>query len=164
VLINNGSFKGFTENERTALRHYLNNGGILFAEDCSGQKFSRFDSAIRKEFSLIYPDKKLFKVEQSNAVYRAFYLLRNVSGRVIVNNYIEGMDIGGRTAVLYSQNDLFGSWARDKFGNYFYDCSPGGDSQRFDAQKLLINIVMYSVTGTYKSDTIHRPFIERKLH
>ena len=65
--------------------------------------------------------------------------------------------------MIYSQNDIFGAWARDKFGNYFFECFPGGENQRFESQKLTINLIVFSLTGTYKTDVIHRPFIEEKL-
>jgi len=164
IMLNNGTFNGFKEEEREILLRYLNNGGILFIEDSSGQKNSKFNTQIRKELSILYPDKKLTKIENSHAIYKSFYLIQNVSGRRIINSYLEGLDISNRTAIIYSQNDILGAWARDKFGNYFYECIPGGDKQRFDAQKLFINIIIYSVTGTYKTDIIHKPFIDQRLN
>jgi len=119
--------------------------------------------SFRKELTIIFPEKKLFKLPNDHPVYRSFYLLRGVGGRRLTNNYLEGIEIAGRTALIYSQNDLVGAWAKDRLGNYLWECSPGGENQRFEAQKLTQNIIMYSVTGTYKSDSIHQPFIEQKL-
>jgi hypothetical protein len=163
IMLNNGSFRGFTDKQRKILRRYLNNGGTMFIEDSSAQIQSKFDSLVRKELSKLYPDSKLYRLKQDNVLYKTFYLIRHVTGRKLVNNYLEGMDIAGRTAVLYSQNDIFGVWARDNFGNYFLRCIPGGEDQRFESQKLTINIIVYSLTGTYKNDKIHQPFIKKKL-
>ncbi|MBA3052937.1 MAG: DUF4159 domain-containing protein, partial [Candidatus Omnitrophica bacterium] len=69
----------------------------------------------------------------------------------------------GRWVIVYSRNDIFGAWARDESGRFIYSCYPGGEAQRLEAVKITVNIVMYSLTGTYKKDIIHRDFIERKL-
>ncbi|OGS21401.1 MAG: hypothetical protein A2252_05465 [Elusimicrobia bacterium RIFOXYA2_FULL_39_19] len=163
IVLNRGRFAGFTPNERDLLKKYINGGGILFIEDCSGNKYSDFDKKIRRELELIIPERRLAKIPKDHALLRSFYLLRGIAGRYITNNYIEGIDISGRTAVIYSQNDVFGAWVRDRYGNYFLECVPGGESQRFEAQKLTINIFLYSGTGTYKNDFIHKKFIEEKL-
>jgi len=163
VMLNNGAFTGFTDSERKQLIRYLTNGGIMFVEDSSGYKQSHFDKTIRNEIEKMFPDRKFRKIPRDNPIYRSFYLLRGITGRRLTNNYIEGLDIDNRTAIIYSQNDLFGAWARDKYGNYFLECVPGGETQRFEAQKLTLNIIIYSLTGTYKSDYIHQPFIEQKL-
>lgn len=163
IMLNNGKFDGFNKKEKENLGKFLNGGGIIFIEDSSGNKASRFNKQIRKEFEDIFPGKRFKKLEQTNAIFRAFYLLRGIGGRTITNNFIEGMDLFGRTAVIYSQNDMFGAWVRDKFGNYVWECTPGGDTQRFEAEKFTINLLLFSVTGTYKSDVVHKPFIEEKL-
>ncbi len=156
-------FKPFTDKERENLRLYIEGGGILLIDDCLGRKNYGFDKAIRKEIREIFPEKELEKVPRSHVIYRSYYLLRAVGGRKIVNPYLESIDVDGRTAVIYSQNDLAGAWARDRLGNWLYECIPGGEVQRLDAIKLMVNIIMYSLTGTYKTDTIHEPFIRRKL-
>jgi hypothetical protein len=35
--------------------------------------------------------------------------------------------------------------------------------QRAEAFKWTVNLVVYSLTGTYKTDAIHQPFLEQKL-
>ncbi|MFN3966443.1 MAG: DUF4159 domain-containing protein [Endomicrobiia bacterium] len=162
-MLNGGTFNGFKESEREALRKFLNGGGILFIDDNSGIINSDFDRKIRKEMKIIFPNKEFTKIPFEHAIYKSFYLLRGIAGRNLNKNYLEEINIDGRTAVIYSQNDILGAWARDRFGNYFYECIPGGEEQRFEAQKLTLNIIVFSLTGTYKTDIIHRPFIEEKL-
>jgi hypothetical protein len=163
IMLNYGRFDGFDKTEKERLKKFIEFGGTLFIEDSSAVKTSRFDAAVRRELSQMFPGKKLDRLPRDHPLLRSFYLLRGIAGRQITNNYVEGMEIGGRTAVIYSQNDFFGTWARDRFGNFFYDCIPGGESQRFESLKFTINLLMFSVTGTYKSDFIHKPFIEEKL-
>jgi hypothetical protein len=163
VMLNNGKFTGFSDTERKTLVRYITNGGILVIEDSTAYKQSEFDKKIKVEMDKMFPDKRFTKLPKEHPIFRSFYLLRSIAGRKLTNNYLEGLDIDNRGAVIYSQNDVFGAWLRDKFGNYFLECIPGGENQRFEAQKLTLNIIIYSLTGTYKSDYVHKPFIEDKL-
>src|SRR3990170_2632337 len=67
-----------------------------------------------------------------------------------------------RTPVIYSRNDLGGAWTEDEFGKWQFECIPGGETQREFAFRLGLNIIMYSLTGNYKKDQIHTPFIKRR--
>jgi hypothetical protein len=136
---------------------------MIFAEDSSGMKGSRFDASFRSEMAKVFPELKLKRLDVDHPLFRSYYLLRKTGGRRLCNSYLEGIEIGGRVAVIYSQNDLIGAWAKDRFGNYLWECVPGGQDQRFEAQKLTLNLLMYSATGTYKSDAVHKAYIEQKL-
>ena len=58
--------------------------------------------------------------------YRSFYLLRVPAGRCWRCPTWKPVLIGGRAAVVYSQNDLGGAWARDRW-QWQYDVVPGGE-------------------------------------
>ncbi len=156
-------FNSFSDAEIENLRRYLNGGGLLFIDDSLGGKNFGFDKAVRMVLNRLFPDKQLVKIPADHAVFRSFYLINEVGGRRIVNNYLEGIILDGRLAVIYSQNDLLGAWARDKVGNWLNECVPGGEIQRLEAMKLTANIIMFSVTGTYKTDAIHQEYIRQKL-
>ncbi len=153
----------WSKKERDILKKYLSGGGFLFIEDRSGEKGGSFDYSLRVQIKELFPEKTLEILPREHAVYRAYYLLRSVGGRKLTNNYLEGVEVGGRTALVYSQNDILGAWAKDLMGNYLFTCNPGGEAQRWESEKLMLNIILYSVTGTYKTDSIHTPFIEKKL-
>ena len=40
---------------------------------------------------------------------------------------------------------------------------PGGERQREMAYRFGINLVMYALTGNYKADQVHVPFILERL-
>ena len=163
-LIYSGSGKiSWSKEERETIKKYLSGGGFMFVEDRAGERGGSFDYSFRSELKALFPEKSLAILPREHAVFRSFYLLRTVGGRKLTNNFLEGLDIEGRTAVLYSQNDILGAWAKDLLGNFLFPCNPGGEGQRWESQKLMMNIILYSVTGTYKTDMIHTPFIEDKL-
>lgn len=163
VILGTDDFPQLSSQERNTLRRYVSNGGIIFVEDSGGARSGGFDTSFRREIALVFPEIRLKKLPSNHPLYRSYYLLRRVAGRRLTNNYLEGIDISGRTAIIYSQNDLIGGWAKDRFGNYLWECNPGGQDQRFETQKMTLNLIMYSVTGTYKSDAIHQPFLDQKL-
>ena len=152
-----------TDAEKTNLKRYLAGGGFILVEDRSGERNGSFDASLRKILRELFPDKELEIVSKEHAIYKSFFLLRSVSGRLATNPYLEGLEIDGRTALVYSQNDILGAWAKDPLGNPLLPCEPGGEAQRTEAVKVTINLVLYSVTGNYKTDPIHLPFIQRKL-
>ena len=162
VILGTENFPVFSRAQREALRRYMSSGGLIFVENSSGVRGGAFDISFRKEAAALIPEASLKKLPADHPLYRAYYFIRKVGGRRLTSDHIEGLDIGGRTALVYSQNDLIGAWAKDRLGNYLWECVPGKEQQRFEAQKLMLNIIMYSVTGTYKSDAIHKPYLEMK--
>ena len=60
-------------------------------------------------------------------------------------------------------NDWAAAWALGDNNLPLYPVVPGGDRQRELAYRFGINIVMYSLTGNYKSDQIHSKSILNRL-
>jgi hypothetical protein len=137
------------------LRLYLREGGFLFVEDATGVETSDFDVAVRRALKRILPGTKISTVGRDHAIYRSFFLMRTVSGRVAVRPYLEGMWQGDITPVVYSRNDLLGACARAPGGGWAEEVIPGGEAQRREARKLAINLVLFALTSNYKKDAVH---------
>ena len=58
-------------------------------------------------------------------------------------------------AVLSGTNGWASAWAMDGSGHFLFPCIPGGEPQRERAFRFGVNIVMYALTGNYKSDQLH---------
>ncbi len=66
------------------------------------------------------------------------------------------------SAIVITSNDLAAAWAHDKRGQPLFPLTPGGARQRELAIRGGINLVMYTLTGNYKSDQVHvRDLLER---
>ena len=156
-------FEPFTEEEVERLRRFLSFGGFLLVDDALGQPGYGFDRSLRREMKRILPDKGFTRLPSGHAAMRSFYLLRRIGGMRMIQPYVEGIQIGATTAVVYCQNDLGGAWERDQLGNWANPCTPGGEEQRRDAFHLGINLIVYAMTENYKDDLIHVPFIRRRL-
>ena len=148
-------FEPLSDDAVANLRLYLREGGFLLVDDCTGLDDSDFDAAVRRDLARVLPGTRLGPVGRDHAVYRSFFLLRGVSGRILVRRHLEGMWLGDITPVLYSLNDLSGAWWKATGGEYALDVIPGGRRQRVEAVKLGVNLVLFALTGNYKRDAVH---------
>jgi len=156
-------FAPLSEEGLATLRRYLLFGGLLLIDDARGNKGRDFDASVRRDMARLFPDKPLKVLAPDHTIFRSFYLIRTVGGVRLVNPYLEGVQIGERTPLLYCQNGLGAAWERDYLGNWVSQCYPGGEAQRLEAFKLGVNAVLYALTVNYKQDLIHIPFIRKKL-
>jgi len=117
---------------------------------------------VRRELARLLPSSPLARVARDHVLYKSFYLLDRPGGRLAVKPWLEAQVVDRRVAVLYSQNDLGGAWARGELGDWEYPCVPGGEAQREIAFRLGVNIAMYALCTDYKDDAVHLPFIMRR--
>lgn len=118
-------------------------------------------------------------VPRDHVVTKTFYLLDNFVGRTTVGQtWIEALpppteDPAQRPAragdsvspIIITSNDLAAAWAIDTSGQPLYPLIPGTNRQREMAIRGGVNLVMYTLTGNYKSDQVHvRDLLERLGH
>lgn len=156
-------FEPLSEVELEILRRYLTFGGFLLVDDSAGYSGHSFDKSARREIKRLFPERELRRLPSSHSVFRSFYLIKGIGGRRIISPFLEGVDLDDRTPIIYCRNDLGGAWEKDYLGNWAYECVPGREAQRQDALKMGVNIVLYSLTLTYKQDQIHKPFLRRRI-
>jgi hypothetical protein len=156
-------FEPFSPDEIDILRRFVSYGGFLLIDDALGQAGYGFDKAMRQEMQRILPGSEFKRLPSGHAALRSYYLMRRIGGVRMVNSFLEGINVGNSTPVVYCQNDLGGAWERDQLGKWTNPCTPGGEEQRRDAFHLGINLILYAMTENYKDDLIHVPFIRKRL-
>jgi hypothetical protein len=149
-----------------ALRRFLTFGGFLLVDSAEGTSGGAFDGSVRKLMSAVFPTtgsaKGLEVIPSDHVVYKSFYLLDKPFGRLALAPAMEGVIRDGRIVAVYIGNDLGGAWSRDDFGNYEFQCEPGGERQRELAFRMGVNLVMYALCLDYKADQVHVPFIMKR--
>jgi hypothetical protein len=109
----------------------------------------------------------LVPIPPDHVLTKSFYLLHEFPGRWNVGSlWVEPVDDhvnDGVSSVIVGANDWAGAWAVDKDGQPLYAVVPGGEQQREMALRFGINLVMYVLTGNYKSDQVHVPAILERL-
>ena len=144
----------FSNAERKALREYLERGGFMFGDAICAQP--AFAESFRKEIQEIYPEGKWQRIPTDHALfgsdYRGFELktvsLRDpqargeddkLSARIVrIEPLLEGLEIDGRYAVIFSPYDL--SCALEN--SQSLECK---GYVREDAARLGANIVLYAL-------------------
>lgn len=69
----------------------------------------------------------------------------------------------GVSPIMITANDFAGAWAVDEQGNPMLPTVPNDPMQRVYALRGGVNIVMYMLTGNYKSDQVHIPALLERL-
>ena len=146
----------------SALRAFLHAGGFLFVDSAEGLTDGPFNQSVERTMGRIFPDRRLRVVPRDHTLHQSFYLIDRPVGRIDISGNLRAIEDGDRLSVVVNSNDLLGALARDTFGNWEYNVSPGGERQRELAYRLAINVVMYALTINYKADQVHIPFILRR--
>jgi len=131
----------FSQAERDALRQYALKGGFIFFDTCCGRK--EFADSARKELALIFPERPLQKLPADHPLYRCYYDVpvvhytpaAGIDGAAPAP--LEGIDIGCRTAVVFSPLDLSCGWDM-----HSHKTSAGVQAE--DGLKIGANLIAYA--------------------
>src|ERR1700732_2583338 len=122
---------------------------------------------------------ELEPIPADHVVTKTFYLIDGFVGRYTPGaSWIEALppapsDGTARPAragdsvspIIITANDLASGWASDPDGDSLYSLVPGGERQHELALRGGVKVVMYTLTGNYKSDQVHvRDLLERLAH
>ncbi len=102
-----------------------------------------------------------------HVITKSFYLMQEFPGRfsggaLWVETTAARVN-DGVTPVLVGSNDWAAAWAVDESGRPMFAVVPGGERQRELAYRFGVNLTMYAMTGNYKADQVHIPFILERL-
>ena len=114
-------------------------------------------------------------VPENHVLTKSFYLLQSFPGRWDNGDpWVEArpdasdatkraVKSDGVSSIIITSNDLAAAWALDDNDQPLFAVVPGGEEQREMAYRVGVNIVMYALTGNYKSDQVHVPAILERL-
>jgi hypothetical protein len=109
----------------------------------------------------------LMPVPPDHVLTKSFYLMQEFPGRWAGGTlWVEPADDtvnDGVASVIVGSNDYAGAWAVDGNDQPLHAAVPGGERQRELAYRFGVNLVMYALTGNYKSDQVHVPAILERL-
>jgi hypothetical protein len=148
-------------------------GTILFdTRDAGGQSEGEYGSAtisqqlLRRLVGAIKMPP-LVPVPPDHVLTKSFYLMHEFPGRwgngQVWIEPVEDRVNDGVASVIVGGNDWAGAWAVDGQGRPAFPVVPGGEPQREMALRFGVNLVMYVLTGNYKTDQVHVPAILERL-
>lgn len=115
-------------------------------------------------------------VPDDHVLTKSFYILQNFPGRyngspLWVEASLDASNVeerpvrtgDGVSPILITANDFAGAWAVDERGDPLLPTVPADPMQRVYALRSGVNIMMYMLTGNYKSDQVHVPILLERL-
>ena len=155
----------------TKLATFMKNGGTILFDLRDGGGFggsTNSDALKRILGDMDVPP--LEPVPEGHALTKSFYILKDFPGRYEgTPMWVESLgDAASANAdnvsgIIISSNDLAAAWAMDDQYAPVYAVVPGSDRQREMAYRAGVNIVMYTLTGNYKTDQVHVPALLERL-
>lgn len=136
----------FSRDERNNLERWLRQGGFLFADDCNHDIYGLFARSFEAEMARIFGPSALITLPNNHPIYSAFFdfpdgppntsLELNGWGDDLVHEYLKGIVLDGRLAVLYSNKDYGCEWDYDFRNKRFL---------AVDNTRFAVNIVLYAM-------------------
>jgi hypothetical protein len=153
------------------INKFLSTGGtILFDTENQGDSSPFSSSATQQRLQQIASGLEiptLMPVPPEHVLTKSFYLMQDFPGRwsggTLWVEPSEEQINDGVANVIVGSNDYAGAWAVDGNGRPLHAVVPGGEMQRELAYRFGVNLVMYALTGNYKSDQVHVPAILERL-
>ena len=138
----------FSEKERAGLTRFVENGGLLFSDDCNHDVNGLYAKSFEAEIARIFPgDNALPKIPNSHPIYRSFFRFAegppqtshelNGWGDNIVHDYLRGLERRGQLGILYSNKDYGCEWDYDWRNKRF---------RREDNTRFAVNLVVYAMS------------------
>ncbi len=168
----------------TRVNMFLRNGGMIMFDTRDaylGQGFGggSANGLVLQRLAQQLEIPPLAPIESDHVLTRSFYLLEVFPGRwregaVWVEaptqlTTVEGAPFrnlnDGVTPVIIGGNDWASAWAISANGRPMFPVGQGqsGDRQRELALRFGVNLIMYVMTGNYKSDQVHVPALLERL-
>ncbi|MGI9493884.1 MAG: DUF4159 domain-containing protein [Geminicoccaceae bacterium] len=159
--------------ERKRVDTYLRQGGmILFDTGDAGTMIpgQRSPGAGERRLRELLNGVNLPPLEQvpeDHTLTRSFYLLQDFpgrwTGRPVWVDRPEASVNDGVSSVIIGSHGWAQAWAIDNFTMPMFPVIPGGERQRELANRFGVNLVMYALTGNYKTDQVHIPALLERL-
>ena len=161
VWTGEGPVAALSPREIEGLTKFLSTGGTLLVDDAAPET-GEFGRGTRRELARVVPDAVVMPLPDTHVVFKSFYLEARAVGRVEGPKTFDAIVRGGAAQVIFSSHDLLGAVAKDPSGVPTLSVTPGGDTQREHAARLLVNVAMYVLCSNYKDDQVHAPFLMRR--
>ena len=165
------------------LNTFLRSGGMILFDTreahLGGGSLSTPNGQVLQRLAAKLDVPALEMVPEDHVITRTFYLLQAFPGRWNTREVwveaapdaetVDGLPFrnlnDGVTPVVIGGNDWASAWAIDANGQYMFPVGSGagGQRQREFAFRFGVNLIMYVMTGNYKSDQVHVPALLERL-
>ncbi len=167
------------------LETYLRNGGIVLFDTADELQRTTADFAQATTAAGTYLREMLATVDipplepvpVDHVLTKTYYLIQDFPGRYTGGPFwVEVLPDGpepaenrparptdGISPIMVTSNDLAGAWAIDENGAFLFPMANNDPRLREMSFRAGVNIVMYALTGNYKTDQVHVPDLLERL-
>lgn len=135
IMTGEGAFELLDE-ERENLRKYIERGGFLIAS--AGCSSPDWDKSFRAEMAKVFADHPMAKLDLSHPVFHTVYDIKELTAHHGNPRPLEGVSIGQRLGVLYS-NDGLNDTAHTT------GCCCCGGNEINNCEQINVNILAYAL-------------------
>jgi hypothetical protein len=155
------------------INDYMERGGTILFDlrepSIGASLYGRTSSAVQalRRLTRDLEMPPLAPIPPDHVITKSFYLMQEFpggySGATLWVEVTEGRVNDGVASVIIGSNDWTRAWAVTESGQPMFAVVPGGERQREMAYRFGVNLMMYVLTGNYKADQVHIPFILERL-
>lgn len=137
----------FTEQERKNFVRYVERGGFVFVDDCNHDIDGMFAKSFEQQMITLFGEDCMPKLADDHPLYDAFFEFEgppatsfelNGWGDDLVHDYLRGIEVNSRLAVLYSNKDYGCEWDYDYRNKRWL---------AVDNTRFAVNIVMHALNS-----------------
>jgi hypothetical protein len=138
----------FSAREREGLRRFVEQGGLLFSDDCNHDVDGLYARSFEQEMRATFGSAGAMpKLPNNHPIYRCFFRFDgppqtahelNGWGDDLVHDYLRAVEHEGRVGVLYSNKDYGCEWDYDWKNKRF---------RREDNTRFAVNVAVYAMTS-----------------
>jgi hypothetical protein len=136
IMTGEGEFT-LPQSERDSLKQYVERGGFLLASaGCSSQEWDR---SFRREMAAIFEDNRLQPLSMDHPVFHTVADINELQAKHGKPRPLEGISLGSRLAVLYSQDGLNDT-------AHTQGCCCCGGNEIANCVDVNVNVLAYALT------------------
>ena len=135
IMTGEGVFQ-LPDRERENLRRFVERGGFLLAS--AGCSSSDWDRSFRREMARVFADFPLRPLGMDHPVFHTVYDIKELKAKHGKPKPLEGITIGGRLGVIYSQDGLNDT-------AHTQGCCCCGGNELTNAVQINVNILAYAL-------------------
>jgi hypothetical protein len=135
IMTGEGSFQ-LPDRERENLRCFVERGGFLLAS--AGCSSKDWDRSFRREMAQIFPAQPLRPIGMDHPIFHTVYEITDLQAKHGKPRPLEGITLGGRLGVLYSQDGLNDT-------AHTQGCCCCGGNELTNAVQINVNILAYAL-------------------
>jgi len=168
---------------------YMKGGGLILFDTRDGGSVPGIEQPAQTQLRLLLSSLEvppLVRISTDHVLSKTFYLMQSFPGRWREGPiWVQATQMRRETAdsraslrpglrgpvatndgvspVIIGAQDWAAAWAVDEHGNPMAAMVPDDPDQREMAYRFGVNVVMYALTGSYKSDQVHVPALLERL-